>query len=117
MLIKALKAKIHRARVTKTKLDYPGSLGIDADILKTVGIRPYEEVLLVNVNNGARVETYVIEAPPGGKDIIALGAAAKLFSPKDIVIIMNFGYYSPEEFESINPKVVACDENNNIKPL
>ena len=117
MLIKALKAKIHRARVTQTKLDYPGSLGIDADILKAVDIRPYEEVLLANINNGARVETYVIQAPPGSKDVIVLGAAAKLFSPKDVVIIMNFGYYAPEEFESIKPKVVACDENNNIKPL
>ena len=117
MLIKALKAKIHRARVTQTKLDYPGSLGVDADILKAVGIQPYEEVLLANINNGARVETYVIETPPGSRDVIVLGAAAKQFSPKDVVIIMNFGYCTPEELESIKPKIVVCDENNNIKSL
>jgi aspartate 1-decarboxylase len=117
MLVKALKGKIHRARVTQTKLDYPGSLGVDADILKAAGIRPYEEVLLANVNNGARVETYVVEAPAGSRDVIVLGAAAKMFSPKDIVIIMNFGYYTPDELDSIKSEIVVCDENNNIKSL
>lgn len=117
MLAKALKGKIHRARVTQTKLHYPGSLGVDADMLKAAGIKPYEEILIANVNNGARLETYVIEAPAGSKDIIVLGAAAKMFSPDDIVIIMNFGYYTPEEMDSIKPSVIVCDEENNYEPL
>ena len=62
MLIKALKGKIHRARVTQTKIDYPGSVGIDEQIMEKAGIVPYEEVLLANVTNGARVETYVVPA-------------------------------------------------------
>ena len=117
MLVKALKGKIHRARVTSTKLDYPGSLGVDADMLKAAGIRPYEEVLLANVSNGARVETYVVQAPPGSREINVLGAAAKLFSPGDVVIIMNYGYYTPEEVESAKPTVVVCDEKNYMKVL
>ena len=117
MLVKALKAKIHRARVTSTKIDYPGSIGIDTEILAAAGIRPYEEVLLANVSNGERVEPYVVPSPAGSKEICVLGAAARLFSPGDIVIIMNFGYYTPEEMDALKSKVVVCDEDNNFKML
>jgi aspartate 1-decarboxylase len=117
MLVKALKGKIHRGRVTATKIDYPGSIGIDSELLAAAGIRPYEEVLLANVTNGERVETYVVPAPAGSKEISILGAAARLFSSGDIVIIMNFGYYSPEEMDAIKPNVVICDEDNNFKML
>ena len=117
MLVKALKGKIHRGRVTKTKIDYPGSIGIDEDMMKAAGIMSYEEVLVANVTNGERLETYAIPTPAGSKDIIILGAAARHFSPQDIVIIMNFGYFAPEEMKDLKPKVLICDEQNNFSML
>lgn len=117
MFVKALKGKVHRGRVTSTKIDYPGSIGIDTEILNATKIRPYEEVLVANVTNGERVETYVVPSPAGSKEISILGAAARLFSPGDVVIIMNFGYYSPDEMDTLKPNVVVCDEHNNFKML
>ena len=115
MLIKALKSKIHRATVTGSTIDYPGSIGVDPVLLEAAGIRPYEEVLLANVTNGNRLETYCIPAESGSGDVEVLGAAARQFAVGDIVIIMNFGYYSPEEMASIKPTVIVADENNNVK--
>lgn len=117
MLIKALKGKIHRAWVTDTKIDYPGSVGIDEDMMKAAGILPYEEVLLANVSNGARVETYVVPAPAGSRSLIVLGAAARFFSPGDIVIVMNFGYFTPDEIKTHKPRVILCDERNGFSIL
>jgi aspartate 1-decarboxylase len=117
MFVKALKAKIHRARVTQVKVDYPGSLAVDADLLQAAGISPYEAVLVANVTNGARAETYVIAAPAGSGDVVILGAAARMFNPKDIIIIINFAFYTPEETAKIKPKVIVCDEKNKIKTL
>ncbi len=114
MLLKVLKGKIHRARVTKTKVDYPGSVAIDADLLDAAGIRPYESVLLANVTNACRAETYVIEAPRGSRDVEVLGAAAKMFSPKDIIIVLNFAFMTPEELTGHKPSVIALDEDNQI---
>jgi aspartate 1-decarboxylase len=117
MFLKALKGKIHRGRVTQTKVDYPGSIAIDSEMLKAAGINVYEEVLVANVSNGQRVETYVVPAPAGSREITVLGAAARRFEPGDIVIIMNFGYYSPEELKLHKPNVLMCDENNHFKML
>lgn len=117
MFLKALKGKIHRGRVTATKIDYPGSIAIDSDMLKAANIAVYEEVLVANVTNGQRVETYVVPAPAGSREITVLGAAAKLFDPGDIVIIMNFAYMTPEELKAHKPCVLACDENNHFKLL
>ena len=117
MLIKALKGKIHRATVTATKIDYPGSVGVDTDLLDAAGILPYEEVLLANVTNGARLVTYVIPEKPGSGDVIILGAAAKVFNPNDIIIMMNFGYFTPEEMKDLKPKIVVVDEMNKIKEI
>lgn len=117
MFVKALKGKIHRGRVTATKIDYPGSIGIDEDMMKAAGILPYEEVLVANVTNGERLETYAIPTPAGSKDIIILGAAARHFSVEDIVIIMNFGYYDALEMQNLKPKVLVCDETNNFTML
>jgi aspartate 1-decarboxylase len=114
MLIKALKGKIHRATVTATKIDYPGSIGIDSDLLEAAGIMPYEAILLANVTNGERLETYVVPAPPGSGDIVILGAAARMFSTGDIVIMMNFAFYTPEEMETHKPKIICPDKNNKI---
>ena len=115
MFVKALKSKIHRARVTEVEVDYPGSIGVDSELLNAAGILSYELVLLANVTNGERLETYVVPAEAGGGDIIILGAAARLFNPKDIVIIMNFGYYTPQEMKTLKPKIIVADENNKIK--
>ncbi len=117
MFIKALKAKIHRATVTESNLEYPGSIAIDTDLLDAAGIELYEEVLLANVNNGQRVETYVVPAPAGSGTVSILGAAARKFEPKDIIIIINFAYYSPEELKGHKPVVVIPDQNNKIKEI
>lgn len=114
MFIKALKAKIHRARVTETKLDYPGSIAIDSDLLQAAGILPYEAVLIADMTNGNRAETYVIPAEAGSGKVIIMGAAAKLMSPKDIVILLCFGFYNPDEATRLKPKIVVVDENNKI---
>lgn len=114
MFIKALKGKIHRATVTATKVHYPGSIAIDTDLLEATGIRIYEAILLANVTNGERLETYVVPAPAGSGDVIILGAAARMFSAGDIVIMMNFAFYTPEEMDTHKPKVICPDENNKI---
>lgn len=115
MFLKALKGKLHRARITQTKIDYPGSIAIDADMLQLAGIHTYEQVLIANVSNGQRVETYVVPAPAGSRDIIILGAAAKLFDPGDIVIIMNFAYFTPQELAAHKPRVLSFDEQNHFE--
>jgi len=114
MLVKALKGKIHRATVTDTKIDYPGSIGVDTDLLEAAGIAPYEAVLLANVTNGNRLETYVVPAPAGSGDVVILGAAARKFDVGDIVIMINFGFFTPEELAGYKPKVVSPDAKNGI---
>ena len=114
MLVKILKSKLHRARVTETKLHYPGSIAIDSALMEAAGILPYESVLIADLNNGNRLETYVVPAEAGSRQIIVLGAAAQLINPKDIVIILGFGLFTPEEAKEFKPKVAVLDENNNI---
>jgi len=115
MLIKVLKSKLHRATVTDASLHYPGSIGIDSELLEAVGIVAYEHVLVVDLNNGNRLETYVVPAEAGSGKIEILGAAAHLIKSGDIVIIMNFALCSPEEAAQLKPKIAVLDENNKIK--
>lgn len=115
MFIKLLKGKLHRARVTDAKLHYPGSIAVDSELMEAAGILPYESVLVVDLNNGNRLETYIVPAEPGSRQIAILGAAAKLVNPQDIIIILSFGYYTPDEVKKLKPKVVVLDENNRIK--
>ena len=115
MYIKALKSKIHRATVTGSELEYPGSIAIDKKLLDAAGMKHYETVLVANANNGERVETYVVPAEPGSGEVTILGAAARKFEKGDIVIILNFAYYKPEEFDGHKPKVVMPDEKNQIR--
>ncbi len=117
MFIKVLKGKIHRATVTATKLDYPGSIAVDTDLLEAAGMQPYEAVLVADVTNGNRFETYVVPAEAGSGKVVVMGAAARLANPKDIVIIINFGYFTPDEAKALKPKVVMPDENNKIKEI
>ncbi|MHC4352905.1 MAG: aspartate 1-decarboxylase [Planctomycetota bacterium] len=117
MFVKILKSKLHRARVTESKLHYPGSIGIDSALMEAAGILPYESALIADLNNGNRLnrlETYVVPAEAGSGKISILGAAAQLIEPKDIVIIMSFAFLTPEEAREFKPKVAVLDENNNI---
>lgn len=116
MFVKILKSKLHRATVTETKLHYPGSIAIDSVLMEAAGILPYEAVLIADLNNGSRVETYAVPAEANSGKIIILGAAAKLVKLKDIIIILSFGYFTPEEAIKYKPRVIVLDENNKINP-
>ena len=114
MYLKLLKSKLHRARVTSARLDYPGSIGIDSELMAAAGIVCYEKVLVADLSNGSRLETYAVAAEAGSRQIEILGAAAHLIQKEDIVIIMGFGLFTPEEAREHKPKVVCLDENNDI---
>ena len=115
MFLKLMKSKLHRATVTETKLHYPGSIAIDSALMEAVGMVPYESVHIFDVNNGNRLETYVIPAPANSGQVTVLGAAAHLVEENDVVIIISFGTFTPEEAKGFKPKVVVLDEKNNIK--
>ncbi len=115
MYVKLLKSKLHRATVTGTKLHYPGSIAIDRGLMEAAGILSYESALVADLNNGSRVETYVVPAEPDSGQVVIMGAAAQLIKPKDIVIIMSFGFFTPEEAKEFQPKIVVLGENNKIK--
>lgn len=115
MFVKLLKSKLHRATVTDTKLHYPGSIAIDSDLMDAVGLLPYESVLVADLNNGSRLETYAVPAEANSGKVVILGAAAQLIKQGDTIIILSFGYYTPDEAAKIKPKVVVLDENNKVK--
>ena len=117
MLMKVLKGKIHRATVTDAHLDYPGSIGIDSALLEAAGIAPYEAVLVLDVTNGNRLETYAIAEPAGSGKVTILGAAAHLINKDDIVIIMSFGYLHNEELADFKPTIVVANKKNGIKEI
>jgi aspartate 1-decarboxylase len=114
MLTKLLKSKLHRGRVTETRLHYPGSIAIDEALMEASGIASYEAVLVANLNNGSRLETYAVPAEAGSGKIVILGAAANLAEPGDIVIIMAFGLFTGEEAAEHKPKALVLDEKNNV---
>ena len=109
-----LKSKLHRARVTDTRLNYPGSILIDGALMKAAGILPYESVLIADLNNGNRVETYAVPVPANSGQVIVLGAAAKRMRKNHIVIIFSFAYCTAAEAKKIKPKVVILDKRNKI---
>ncbi len=115
MLVKILKGKLHRATVTDAKLHYPGSIEIDSTLMAAAGILPYESVLVADLNNGSRLETYAVPAQADSGKIVILGAAAQLVKPRDLIIILSFAFCTPEEAKKIKPKIVVLDENNKIK--
>ena len=114
MLLKILKSKLHRARVTETRLNYPGSILIDEALMKAAGILPYEGVLIADLNNGNRVETYAVAATANSGEIIVLGAAAKRMKKNDIIIIFSFAYCTLAEARKLKPRVVILNERNKI---
>jgi len=115
MFVKVLKSKLHRATVTDARLHYPGSIEIDSVLMAAADILPYESVLIADLTNGSRLETYAVPAEANSGQIVILGAAAQLIKPKDIIIILSFGYYAPEEARTTKPKIIVLDENNKIK--
>jgi len=114
MLFRLLKSKIHRATVTETKLDYSGSIAIDKTLMEAAGIVPYEKVLVANLANGTRHETYVVAAPANSGQICVMGAAAHLVNTGDKVIIMAFADYTPQELEGHQPRIIFVDDHNKI---
>ncbi|WP_103105212.1 aspartate 1-decarboxylase [Brevibacillus reuszeri] len=117
MLRTMMTAKIHRATVTEANLNYVGSITIDKNLLDALDILPNEKVQIVNNNNGARLETYVIEGAPGSGVICLNGAAARLVQEGDIVIIIAYALMSDEEARTYKPRVAIMDEKNQIKEL
>ena len=113
MLIKVLKSKIHRAAVTDANINYVGSITIASDLMEGAGLAEYEQVLVANINNGTRHETYVQVGPAGSGVICLNGAAARLASIGDRVIIMGFGLYESDE-EIGKPKVITLNEKNQV---
>jgi aspartate 1-decarboxylase len=115
MFLEMVVGKIHRARVTQAEVNYIGSITIDSTLLKASGILPYQRVQVVNISNGNRVETYVIEGPPDSGVICLNGGAALLFEVNDLVIIMAYAYMEPEEAaKHAAPRVVFVDHENRI---
>lgn len=114
MQVNILKSKIHRATITESDLNYIGSVTIDANLLEAANIIEYEKVLIVNNNNGARLETYVIKGEPDSGMICINGSAARLVQPGDIVIIMSFTTMEMEEAKTFHPAVIFPDKKNKI---
>ena len=111
------RSKIHRATVTDANVDYEGSITLDAELMRAADLAPYEQVHVVDVNNGARLVTYCIEGPAGSGTVCINGAAARLVSVGDKVIIIAYGQLAPEELERAAPKVVKLDARNRILDL
>ncbi|MBL7061599.1 MAG: aspartate 1-decarboxylase [Dehalococcoidia bacterium] len=109
-----LKSKIHRARVTRCNVDYEGSITIDKDLIEAADLLTYEKVDVLNINNGARFHTYVIEGERGSGEICLNGAAARLVAKGDIVIILSYHVVTDDEAVTATPRLVYVDSENRI---
>lgn len=114
MLIEMMTGKLHRATVTDANLNYVGSITIDEHLMELADILPGQKVQIVNNNNGARLETYVIKGERNSGTICLNGAAARLVQPGDIIIIIAYALMDKEEAKDYKPKVVVLDNNNQI---
>ena len=117
MVVTLCKAKIHRARVTQAELYYEGSLTVDTELLKASGILPYEKVQVVNVNNGARFETYIIPGKAKSGIICLNGPAARLGTVGDEVVIISYAEFEESEAKGYEPIVVLVDQKNKIQRI
>jgi aspartate 1-decarboxylase len=117
MMRTVLKSKIHRATVTAAELDYSGSLTLDPDLMAAADMLPFEKVLVVNFNNGARIETYLIVGKKGSGTVCLNGPAARLGMPGDIVTIMSFAVVDEAEVRQLQPKIVYVNERNRVKEV
>jgi aspartate 1-decarboxylase len=109
-----LKSKIHRATVTEANINYEGSITIDAGLMETAGILPFEQVHVLDINNGARLTTYAIEGERGSGVVCMNGAAARLVDEGDLVIILAYDLVSEEEARALRPQLVYVDEGNQV---
>ena len=114
MLLKILKAKIHRAVVTDADLHYQGSVTVDPDLLEASGIVPHEAVSIYDVTNGARIETYALQGIRGSRMVCINGAAAHLCHKGDLIILCAYALATEEEAAAYRPKVVLVDSANRI---
>lgn len=114
MMITICKSKIHRATITEANVDYEGSITIDATLMKAADIVPFEKVQVANINNGERLETYVIEGEPNSGTICLNGAAARKGNPGDLVIIISYGLYDKDKAAQVEPKIIKVDNKNKI---
>lgn len=112
-----MNSKLHRATVTEANLNYVGSITIDSDLLDAAGMYPNEKVHVVNNNNGARFETYIIAGERGSGVICVNGAAARLVQTGDVVIILSYVYVSNEEAKEHTPTVLIMDHDNKVKEV
>jgi len=114
MKIEVLRAKLHQACITQADVDYEGSLGIDIELMEAVGMYPFEKVLVANVNNGSRLETYAIPEPFGSRRMVLNGAAARLGSAGDRIIVMSFCWLDEAVVREgkHRPRVLRLDEHN-----
>jgi len=112
MQITVMKSKIHRATVTGADLNYEGSISIDRNLLDAAGIMVYEKVQIVNLNNGTRFETYVIEGKAGSGEVMLNGPAARLGQVGDLIIIISYATIYKEEADSFKPTILMVDSKN-----
>ena len=117
MLRNICKSKVHRATVTEANVEYAGSLTLDADLMKAADLVPYEQVHVVDVDNGARLVTYCIEGPPGSGTVCINGAAARLISVGDKIIIMSYAQLDSDELDRFAPKIVVVDQQNHVQQV
>jgi aspartate 1-decarboxylase len=109
-----LKSKIHRATVTGADIDYQGSITLDPVLMEAADILPYEQVQVLDINNGARLTTYAIEGTSGAGEVVLNGAAARLVNAGDLVIVLTYDQYPEQEARSHRPKLVYVDQDNRI---
>lgn len=117
MKLTMFKSKLHQMKVTEANLHYEGSITIDKELLDEAGIFPYEKVQVVNITNGARLETYTIPGDAGSRVCCLNGAAARKTQVGDRIIVISYAEMTPEEAEDYKPKVVIVDENNDPKTI
>ncbi len=111
------KSKIHRATVTDANLDYEGSITLDPVLMEAADLVEFERVQVLNINNGARFDTYVIAGGEGSGDVVLNGAAARLVQPGDRVIILSWAVCDAEELEGLRPRLVFVDETNAVRAV
>ena len=116
MLIKMLKAKIHRVTVTEANLEYTGSLTLDEDLMDAAGIKEYEKIQVLDITNGSRIETYIIRGKRSSGQVCINGAAAHLIQKGDLVIIVSYCQITDEESLNHQPQIVHVDADNRVLP-
>jgi aspartate 1-decarboxylase len=112
-----LKSKIHRATVTECDLHYVGSISIDPDLLEAADIREFEQVVVLDIDNAARFETYAIAGERGSGDMKVNGAAARLVQRGDTIIVISYGIYDPDDLDHYAPRVVHVNDRNHINSV